>query len=146
VAHVELSLSELIGAAPRAAAGSIEMWAGVVAPAREPCLLLDHTGRVVAASAGCAELFAIDAARVVSRHLVGEVLALLDFNLTAGELPLREVDKIPPLLAISSGGLARGLVRVRLPAGAITVDVVSAPLRDAGGEILGSISFFALVT
>jgi len=54
-------------------------------------------------------------------------------------------DKIPPLLAIASGGLARGLLRVRDEAGASrTVDAVSSALCD-GSSVVGSITYFAPV-
>jgi hypothetical protein len=74
------------------------------------------------------------------------VLRLLDFNRVSGELPGWEVDKIPPLLALTTGGLARGLIRVPGIAGGIsTVDAISVPLRD-GADVVGSLTFFALVT
>ena len=59
------------------------------------------------------------------------MLRLLDFNTVSGELPGWEVDKIPPLLAITTGGLARGLLRVPGTGRRCqTVDAISVPLRD----------------
>ena len=74
------------------------------------------------------------------------MLRLLDFNAVSGELPGWEVDKIPPLLAITSGGLARGLLRVAGAAAATSAPSTRSPtpLRD-GDEVVGSLTFFAPV-
>jgi len=150
VPHVELSLSELTTSGLRGYDrsgfdGSLDLWAFAVGVAGEPCLLLDAAGIVVAASPGSGALFSINAADAVGRRLVDGVIRLLDFNTVSGELPGWEVDKIPPLLAIKSGGLARGLLRVPGDDGATsTVDAISVPLRD-DGEIVGSLTFFAPV-
>jgi hypothetical protein len=146
VPHVELSLSGLsdTGETPRYSS-SVDRWAKAVGAANEPCLLLDAAGVVVAASAGCGELLAFDPADAVGRRLVDGVLRLLDFSAVSGELPGWEVDKIPPLLAVKSGGLARGLLRFVCAAGVpSTVDAIAAPLRD-GNRIVGSVTFFAPV-
>lgn len=150
MAHVELSLSDLSDRGhPRERAGfegSLELWSFVVGRTQEPCLLVDVSGFVVAASPGCAALFGIDAADAAGRRLVDGVLRLLDFNTVSGELPGWEVDKIPPLLAISTGGLARGLLRVPGADGVpSTVDAISAALRE-DSEVVGSLTFFARVT
>jgi hypothetical protein len=52
---------------------------------------------------------------------------------------------IPPLLAVTSGRLARGLLRVQRP-GQLpgTVDAIATPLRD-GDTVVGSLTFFAEV-
>ena len=152
MAHVDLSLSELTDVGPRRPSedragfdGSVDLWAFVVAMAQEPCLLLDSAGIIVAASPGSGELLSINPADAVGRRLVDGVLRLLDFNAVSGDLPGWEVDKIPPLIAIKSGGLARGLLRVAADHGAAsTVDAISVPLRD-GGAIVGSLTFFAPV-
>jgi len=144
---VELSLFDLAGrpSAESGPNGSVDSWAQVVAAAVEPCLVVDRDGRVVAASPGCGELFSIpDVARVRGLHLVGEVLELRDFSGSAGKLPEWEIDKIPPLLAITSAGLARGLLRVKGEHGVSTVDAISVPLGGRAG-ITGSLTFFAQV-
>ncbi len=147
--HVELSLSEVadLGATrPGGFEGSLHRWGFAVASASEPCLVIDASGVVVAASPGCHALFGMDPADAVGRRLVDGVLRLLDFNAVSGELPGWEADKIPPLLAVASGGLARGLLRVADIHGVPrTVDAVSAPLRDAT-TVVGSITYFAPVT
>jgi PAS domain-containing protein len=145
LAHVELSLW------PNVTSGSLELWGFVVSMAAEPCVVLDHDGIVVAASPGCRQLLGIEPAESVGLRLVDDVLRLLDFNaVSAGELRGWEVDVIPPLLAIKSGGLARGLVRVSGGAGGgtgggtRTVDAVSTPLKQ-NGEVVGSLTFFNAV-
>jgi hypothetical protein len=147
LAHVELSLSDLHGQdqLPGSLLGSLDLWSYPVGVAQEPCLLVDVDGVVLAASAGCGRLFGINARDAVGRRLVDGVLRLLDFNVVSGELPGWEVDKIPPLLAIRTGGLARGLLRVPGPGcGQSTVDAISVPLRE-GDTVVGSLTFFALV-
>lgn len=158
MAHIEFSLSELSELSQLAAVegqraparpepdldGSLDRWAFVVSGAEEPCLLIDAHGIVVAASPGCGALFAFRAGDAVGRQLVDGVLRLLDFNAISGDLPEWEADKIPPMLAIRSGVLARGLVRVCTDDVAETVDAISTPIRQ-GGEIVGSLTFFARV-
>ncbi len=147
MAHVELSISEAAdprSTPPRGFGASVDLWAAAVAAATEPCLLLDGTGAVVAASPGCASLLGVDLAAATGRRLVDGVLRLLDFNAVSGELPGWEVDKIPPLLAIATGGLARGLIRVAGEDSASTVDAVSTPLRERAA-VVGSLTFFAPV-
>ena len=123
---------------------SLDLWGHTAQQAQEPCLVLDISATVVAASPGCGELFAFTASDAVGRRLT-DVLRLLDFNAVAGNLPEWEVDKIPPLLAISTAVLARGLLRVRGADGpAVTVDAISVPLRD-GVRVVGSLTFFAPV-
>jgi PAS domain-containing protein len=148
VAHVELSLSELTDRGqPRRAGftGSLELWASVVDVAQEPCLLVNLAGIVVAASPGCGPLFGLNPGSALGRRLVDDVLRLLDFNAVSGELPGWEVDKIPPLLAITTGGLARGLLRIPGDDGTpSTVDAISVPLRE-DADVVGSLTFFARV-
>jgi len=144
---VELSLSELtdLGTPAGDHDGSLERWALAVSSAAEPCLLLDGSGTVVAASRSCSALFGVAPAEAVGRHILDGVLILLDFNTVSGELPDWEADKIPPLLAGASGGLARGLMRVRGEDGTPrTVDAISTPLRE-GTTVAGSLTFFAPV-
>ena len=146
--HVDLSLSELYesGQPRERFDGTLDLWAFSVSVANEPSVLIDVHGLVVAASPGCGALFGIRSADAVGRPLVDGVLRLLDFNTVSGVLPGWEVDKIPPLLAMTTGGLARGLLRVPGADGAVTtVDAISVPLRDES-EIVGSLTFFAPVT
>lgn len=120
---------------------SLAMWADTASAANEPCIVIDRVGDVVAASPGCGELFMIDVEVAAGHALVGEVLDLRDFSARHGVLPEWEVKKIPPLLALSSVALARGLLRVWVDNAAETVDAISVPLIDAG-VIVGSLTFF----
>jgi len=116
VAHVELSLSEVFvpaaGTPTEPGSGSFHQWCVTVEGAAEPCLLIDGRTRVVAVSAsGCALLGLGTPAEVIGLPLLRGGLRLLDFTAARLELTEQEVDKIPPLLALSSGRLARGLLR-----------------------------------
>jgi hypothetical protein len=147
VAHVDLSLSDLYesGQPRERFDGSLLLWSYAVGAANEPSVLINVEATVVAASPGCGRIFGIHAAGAAGRPLVPDMLRLLDFHTVSGDLPGWEVDKIPPLLAMTTGGLSRGLLRVPGADGApTTVDAISVPLRD-GGHIVGSLTFFAVV-
>ncbi len=149
MAHVDLALSELTDPGRLlGVSGSLDLWSYPVSIAAEPSLLVDVAGVVVAASPGCEALLGIDARAAVGRTLVGGVLHLLDFGPSTTDLPAWEADKIPPRLAATTGGLARGLMRLRGPGGAPrTVDAISVPLRDnvPSAPVVGSLTFCALV-
>ena len=148
MAHVDLSLSDLYGSdQPRERFdGSLDLWSYAVGAANEPCVLIDVPGTVIAASPGCERVFGRRVADAIGRPLVPGMLRLLDFHTVSGDLPGWEVDKIPPRLAITTGGLARGLLRVPGADGAATtVDAISVPLRD-DNHIVGSLTFFSVVT
>ena len=141
--HVELSLSE--PQAPRqrfTARSSLGRWALAVADAEEPSLVVDVDEVIVALSPACHELFGLERS-AVGRKLL-EVLHLLDFSQTGGALGPGEVNKIPPLLALASGRLARGLLRVEYRDGACTLDAIATPLVDDAGTT-GSLTFFSPV-
>ena len=149
MAHVELSFSGPHLQPPPFAEDrlppSLDHWAVAVAAASEPCLLLDRDGMVVAASTACGRLLGLDPYQAIGRRLVDGVVHLLDFNAISGQLPEWEVEKIPPLLPLSTGGLARGLLRVPGVDGPpSTVDAISTPLRE-GPVVVGSLTFFAPV-
>ncbi|SCE76076.1 hypothetical protein GA0074696_0680 [Micromonospora purpureochromogenes] len=150
MAHVELSLSEVFAPASRIptepGCDNVGQWSAMVSHAEEPCLLIDADTRVVAiSSAGC-ELLCLGAPEdVVGLPLLEGGLRLLDFTAARGELTEQETDKIPPLLALHSGRLARGLLRVQ-PAGEdapdATVDAISTPVLT-DGSVAGSLTFFS---
>jgi hypothetical protein len=139
VPHVELSLSE--PAAPRrsTARSSLGRWAKVVVDAAESSLVINAKSIVVALSPACQEMLGLDRP-AIGRPLL-DVLRLLDFSNPGGALGQGEVRKIPPLLALDSGQLARGLMRVECREGACTVDAIATPLRDSSGSV-GSLTFF----
>ncbi|RIV34375.1 hypothetical protein [Micromonospora radicis] len=149
MAHVELSLSEVFATAPGTPTeqeyDNIGRWSATVSSADEPCLLIDAETRVVAVSAsGCDLLCLGTPEELIGLPLLDGGLRLLDFTANPRELTEPELDKIPPLLALSSGRLARGLLRIEAPEGAsdATVDAISTPVL-AGEGVAGSLTFFS---
>jgi len=160
VAHVELSLSESFAPQPGSpsasasgspsgspadppADGGMRCWVRSVGTANEPCLVLDGDARIVAASPSCHDLLGLGApGSAVGRHLLDGV-RLVDFTAAREALTEVEVETTPPLLALSSGRLARGLMRVHDGADFdATVDAISTPLSE-DGKVVGSLTFFA---
>lgn len=151
MAHVELSLSEafvLDHGTVQAAEDAVARWAAAVRDAAEPCLVIDAEAVIVATSASCCALLGLGhPASTVGRFLLDGVLRLVDFTAARGELTEAEIDKIPPLLALSSGRLARGLIRVQCSAdgtGHATLDAIATPLWR-GDKPAGSLTFFSAV-
>lgn len=152
MAHVELSLSEAFSpstftANPEQESDNFTRWTTTVASATEPCLLIDlHTVIAAVSTSGCELLGLGTPADVIGQPLLRGGLRLLDFTAARGELTEQEVDKIPPLLALTSGRLARGLLRVCSGEGAsdATVDAISTPLLSHG-VVAGSLTFFSEV-
>jgi len=153
VAHVELSLSG--GFVPQARTpaeaefvADIDRWTSTVATAVEPCLVIDVATTILAVSPSCGELLGLGkpAEAVGQRLLGGGVLRLIDFTAGGGELDEPEIEKIPPLLAIRSQRLARGLMRVQTDGAAtnLTVDAIATPLV-AADQVVASLSFFSAV-
>lgn len=149
--HVELSLTDGPAVAARRwsrpATSSLDRWAATVADASEPCLVIDAQAVIVSASASCAELIGLPDARAAQGRRLREALVpLVDFTAAQAQLDQAEVDKIPPLLAIASGLMARGLIRLVCPDTnhATTLDAISTPLLDQGA-VAGSLTFFAKV-
>jgi hypothetical protein len=151
VAHVELSLSGAF--VPQARTPSeaefvtnVERWAITVATATEPCLVIDGASTILAISPSASDLLKLGKpADTVGQSLLGGV-RLIDFTAGGGELDEPEVEKIPPLLAIRTGQLARGLMRVQMDPGDphITVDAIATPLVEAD-QVVASLTFFAAV-
>jgi PAS domain-containing protein len=119
-------------------------WYAVVAAADEPCLLLDADGLIGAVSAAFLVLFGMKSSDdVLGRGLLDDLLDLVDFSAGSARLRSAEAERIPPLQTLHSGGLARGLLRVRVDGLVRTIDAVTTPVR-AGGDA-GSLTFFAEV-
>ena len=126
-------------------AGGAAGWASVVAAAEEPCLLLDADGLIQAVSPAFLTLFGLGSAgSVLGRGLLDDLLDLVDFSARGAGLTAAELERIPPVQSLRSGGLARGLVRVRVGGAVRTVDAVTTPLR-VGDQVGGSLTFFAAV-
>lgn len=152
MAHVELSLSGAFVPQARTPAESefvsgVDRWTATVASAVEPCLIINYPSTILAVSMTCSELLGLgNPADAVGQPLLGGVLRLIDFTAGRSELTEPETEKIPPMLAISSRRLARGLMRVQ-PGGRgvdITVDAISTPLWEAG-QVVASLTFFSPV-
>jgi PAS domain-containing protein len=152
VAHVELSLSGAFVPQARTPSESefvpsIERWKATVASAAEPALVIDRAGTILAVSPSAAALLGLGRpAETVGQPLLGGAVRLIDFTAGGGELDEPELERIPPLLAISSGRLARGLMRVQTAEGDahLTVDAIATPLTDAG-DVVASLTFFSAV-
>jgi PAS domain-containing protein len=151
VAHVELSISDPHLARPSdltdpsaesMVESSLDRWAATVAEAAEPSLVIDDKAVIVAVSASFEDLLGLTES-AIDRPLVDGVLQLLDFG-DGGALDASEINKTPPLLALSSGRLARGLVRVRCASGPRTFDAIATPLLQ-DGQVVGSLTFFSTV-
>jgi len=115
-------------------------WTQRITEAQETALLINGRGRVVAISTGAALALSLDAANAIGKPLL-ELLTLVDFSATG--VPVEDPDvQLPPLKALRSQSMARGLVRLRLQGGVLaTYDCVGVPL--AGGD--GALAFFAEV-
>jgi hypothetical protein len=117
-------------------------WAAAVLAAGEHCLIIDTDAVIVAISKPFERLLGLDQP-AVGRDLCDGVLCLLDFA-DGGALADGEVTKIPPLLALTSKRLARGLLRVKAAKEACTLDAIATPLID-GAATAGSLTFFSRV-
>ncbi|GAB3795211.1 hypothetical protein [Micromonospora zhanjiangensis] len=150
MAHLELSLSDAFvpAATPPPGPDSLARWIATVTGAPEPCLVIDQRTRIVAISQACCDLICLGSPEdTVGRPLLDAGVRLIDFTAARGELAEQDIDKIPPLLALSSGRLARGLLRVSgKPAGATTatVDAIATPLFS-DGSVAGSLTFLSEV-
>jgi PAS domain-containing protein len=146
--HIELSLSA--GDAPPDLVPPLRVlapphvlgrWLEAVAHADDCCLVLDADGIVLGVSPACVELFgAASADEFLGRGLLDDVLDIVDFTAARERLGDAQLERLPPLLALSSESLARGLLRIRTSAGVRTLDAVSTPLR-VKGELAGSLTF-----
>lgn len=109
-------------------------WAGTVRASNECCLLLDAEGRVVALSPWAATLLDLHPGTATGA-LLSDLLSFVDFSLAALSTPETAVDT-PPLRALRTGGLARGLVRRRRANGELTTyDVIAVALDGRAGAL-----------
>lgn len=111
-------------------------WGEAVRSSTECCLLLDAQARVSAASPAAASVLGL---ALGVRFL--DLVSTVDF--TSGAAPDLEQERtLPPLRALATGGLARGLVRIRTAHDElVTYDVVAVPLARQSGVL----AFFARV-
>jgi hypothetical protein len=152
VAHVELSLSGAFVPQARTPAEAdfvtgIDRWMSAVAAAAEPCLVIDFTTTILAISGSCSRLLGLGNPHdLAGEPLLGGALRLIDFTAGRGELPEPDIEKIPPLLALTTQRLARGLMRVqpRSDEADITVDAMATPLW-VNQQVAASLTFFSQV-
>lgn len=145
--HLLAPLRQLAPAvAPVSGSGPLTAWAAAVSAASEPCVLLDHDAAVLAVSPAFAELVGVPVAQLTGALLFQTVLTVLDFRVGM-PAPAEEVSRVPPLVALSAGALARSLLRVRRPDGTcLTLDAVSSPLHGSpDGEVDASVTFLHAV-
>jgi hypothetical protein len=151
VAHVELSLSGAFVPQARTPAEAefvpgVDRWTATVAAASEPCLIIDTKALILAVSVSAAELLGLGKPPEAIGQRLASVLHLLDFTAGARELEESDAEKIPPLMAVRSERLARGLLRVVPGPGEtpLTVDAIATPLVE-GDRVVGSMTFFSAV-
>jgi PAS domain-containing protein len=111
----------------------LESWAAKVREAAEAMLAVDASGRLVALSPLAAKLLGLDPAAAVGVMLL-DLVEVVDFTSAAVPVPDPDV-QLPPLRAIVTGRLNRGLVRLRTGHGLCSYDVVGIPLSDAAGAV-----------
>ena len=154
VAHVALSLSGAFVPQARTPdesefVSSVDRWAATVWQALEPCLVIDVAFSIVAVSPSASELLGLgNGMDAVGQPLLGGEgsLRLIDFTAGGGDLTEQEIEKIPPLLALTSERLARGLMRVQ-PSGEdshLTVDAIATPLLESD-RVAASLTFFSAI-
>ena len=131
------------GRAPSAST-PLAHWSAAVAAAHDPCIVLDPQGQILSLSATAAELLGCSEGGVIGRRLL-DVMHVVDFD--TGALGPDYAARIAPLAVLHAGsGLMRSLLRVRAPDGdRVTVDASSAPIHDARGATVGSLTFLAAV-
>lgn len=152
MAHVELSLSGAFVPQARTPVeaeflSSVERWTSTVMAAAEPCLIINNEGTIAALSPACGELLGLGKpVEAIGQQLL-TAIKLIDFTANASALEELDADKIPPLLAVKSGRLTRGLMRVvpERDASPVTVDAISTPLLDGEERVLGALTFFSAV-
>jgi PAS domain-containing protein len=150
MAHIELSLAPS-DAAPDSLhpplqvvrpSSHLDFWLEAVSEAEEPCLLLDAGGVMLGVSRACVAVLGAERPEdLLGRGLLEDVIDLVDFTAAQERLNEAQLERLPPLLALASGALARGLLRIRTAGAIRTLDAVSTPLR-AQGQLVGSLTFF----
>jgi hypothetical protein len=124
---------------------TVDRWADAADGANEACLVVDAQAVIAAVSRKACELLGFAAPPdAIGQCLHAGVLPLVDFSPVPVVLPSTELGKIPPVQALMSKRLARGLIRVRCGTDALTIDAISTPLWE-GQQVIGSLTFFCLV-
>jgi hypothetical protein len=143
VPRVELSITDLGPVIPPPP-DPLGHWVRAVAGAVEPCLVVDKRAVIVAMSQPCVAMLGL-ARPPVGASLREGPLKLIDFGAAGDRLPDNEVGKVPPILAVTSGRLARGLIRVRCDGSVYTLDAIATPIGGSPDSAAGSLTFFSAV-
>jgi PAS domain-containing protein len=119
-------------------------WIATVAAAHDSCLVLDDNAQIVSISTSAADLLGCSDSVVIGQRLL-DVIELVDFE-TGGSRP-DYAPRIAPVAVLAAGsGLMRSLIRLRqADGGRLTIDASAAPIHDARGETVGSMTFLAPV-
>jgi hypothetical protein len=142
VPRVELSITDLGPVVPPPP-DPLGHWVRAVAGAVEPCLVVDKRAVIIAMSDPCVAILGLPGSPVGASLRQGP-LRLIDFSAGGDKLSDNEVNKVPPLLAVGSGRLARGLIRVRCDGYVVTLDAVATPIGPPDA-VAGSLTFVSPV-
>jgi len=142
VPRVELSITDLGPVVPPPP-DPLGHWVRAVAGAVEPCLVIDKRAVIVAMSHLCVAMLGLTSSPVGASLREGP-LKLIDFGPDGDKLTENEVGKVPPILAVTSGRLARGLIRVRCDGSVYTLDAIATPIGPPD-SVAGSLTFFSPV-
>ena len=140
--RVELSITDLGPVVPPPP-DPLGHWVRAVAGAVEPCLVIDKRAVIVAMSHLCVAMLGLTSSPVGASLREGP-LKLIDFGPDGDKLTDNEVGKVPPILAVTSGRLARGLIRVRCDGSVYTLDAIATPIGPPD-SVAGSLTFFSPV-
>jgi len=139
---VELSLSTSVAPDWRPQLPlELARWVAAVNDSAEPALVIDASAVLIACTPASARLLGLPHTWMGER--LPDALHLIDFTAAGSDLLDTERELIPPLLAVASGRLARGSMRVRdgvAQGETRTLDVISTPLH-ADGVAVGSLTF-----
>jgi len=142
VPHVELSITDLGPVVPPPP-DPLSHWVRAVVGAVEPCLVIDKRAVIIAMSQLCVAMLGLVGSPVGASLREGP-LKLIDFGPDGHKLTDNEVGKVPPILAVTSGRLARGLIRIRCDGAVYTLDAVATPIGPPD-SVAGSLTFFSPV-
>jgi hypothetical protein len=152
--HLELSLASVesyVAALPLLRVvkpNPLESWLDAVHQAEEACLILDREGLLAGISEPCLDLLGFDNPDYPLGRGLLDIVTFVRFTADGAALRPHDAIRLPPIAALQTETMSRGLVRISVDGGRgtalITADVVATPLC-ADGSVVGSLSFFAQV-
>jgi PAS domain-containing protein len=132
---------DIAGQERQSTATSLSRWSAAVAASHDACFVIDVSCAVVSVSLACVDLLGFGDAAIIGQSIL-DVLNLVD--LESGAPQPEYAARIPPLVVLDGPGLARSIIRIRHEDDAIvTLDTSSAPIHDASGQLVGSITFLS---